>query len=219
LPSPLAAVISGILAAPFHDAEAEVDQKDENEEHDAGGDEGLPVETGGIAHLDDDVGGHRAQAFEQPLGHPGLVARDHDHGHRFADGAADAQDDRRHHAGFGGRQDGEEHAALMGGAQGEAALVVAGGHGVQAGLAHRDDGGQDHDAQQHRGGEQAHALAALDAQHVLEKVALDHSLYGGHQHHHAEEAVDHRGDARQQLHGGQQHPVDAGGSELGHIDG
>src|SRR5699024_4729953 len=116
----------------------------------AGGDEGLTMKVGGIAHLDDDVGGHGAQTLEQALGHPGLVAGDHNHGHGLADGAADAQDHGGEHTALGGGQHGEKDAALMGGAQGQAALVVAVGHGVQAGLAHRNDGGQDHDAQQHR---------------------------------------------------------------------
>src|SRR5699024_10045452 len=67
---PPAAVISDMVAAHFHKAEAEVDEQDENEQHDAGGDERFAVEAGGVAHLDDDVGGHRAQALEQPLRHP-----------------------------------------------------------------------------------------------------------------------------------------------------
>ena len=107
----------------------------------------------------------------------------------------------------------------MGSAQGQAALVVAFGHGVQAGLADGDDGGQNHDAQQHAGGEQAHTLAALDVQHCFEKVALDHGLHGGHQHDHAEEAVHDRGNAGQQLHSRQHHPLDGGRGKPGQVDG
>lgn len=177
------------------------------------------MEVGGVAHLDDDVRGHRAQALEQTLGHPGLVARDHDDGHRLTDGAANAEDDCRQHAGFCGGQHGVEHAALMRRAKGKAALVVAVGHGVKARLADRDDGGQDHDAQQHGGGKQAHALAALDVEHGFEERRLDHGLHGGHKHDHAEEAVDDGRDAGQQLHRREHDLIDAGRRELGHVDG
>ena len=107
----------------------------------------------------------------------------------------------------------------MGGAQRQRAFVVALGHGVQAGLADRDDGGKDHDAQQQRGGEQAHAPAVVDVQHLAHKIGAQDGLDARHQHHHAEEAVNHRRDAGQQLHGGQQHPVDALGGEPAHVDG
>ena len=177
------------------------------------------MEVGGVAHLDDDVGGHRAQALEQALGHPGLVACDHDDRHRLADGTADAENDRRQHAGPGGGQHRAENAALMGRAQGQAALIVAVGNGVQARLADRDDGGQDHDAQQHGGGEKAHALAAFDVEHRLEEGRLDHGLHGGHQHDHTEEAVHDRWDTRQQLHRREHDFVDAGRGKPGHING
>ena len=104
-------------------------------------------------------------------------------------------------------------------AKGKAALVVAAGHGVEARLADRDDGGQDHDAQQHGGGKQAHALAALDVEHGFEERRLDHGLHGGHKHDHAEETVDDGRDAGQQLHRREHDLIDAGRRELGHVDG
>ena len=199
--------------------EAQIDDQDEHEQHNAGGDQRLAVEVGGVAHLDDDVGGHRAQALEQALGHPCLVACDHNDRHRLTDGAADAEDDRRQHAGLGCGQHRAENAALMGGAQCQAALIVAVGNGVQARLADRDDGGQDHDAQQHSGGEKAHALAAFDVEHRLEEGRLDHGLHGGHQHDHAEEAVDDGGDAGEQLGAGLEQTVELFRAVVRHEDG
>ena len=107
----------------------------------------------------------------------------------------------------------------MGGAQCQTALIVAVGNGVKARLADRDDGGQDHDAQQHGGGEKAHTLAAFDMQHRLEEGGLDHGLHSRHQHDHAEEAVDDRRDTRQQLHRREHDPVDGRAGKAGHING
>ena len=63
------------------------------------------------------------------------------------------------------------------------------------------------------------SLAVLDAQHHFGEVGLEERLHCRGQQHHAEEAVHHRGDARQQFHGGLQHPVDGGAGEPGHVDG
>ena len=101
------------------------------------------------------------------------------------------QDDARHNAGLGGRHGDKEHAALVAGAKGQGALVIAVGDSPDGAFRHADDGGQDHDAQQHRGGEDALAVVAA------EKV-----LHDGDHHHQAEEAVDDGGDACQKVHGG-----------------
>ena len=107
----------------------------------------------------------------------------------------------------------------MGSTQSQAALVIALGHSVQAGFADRDDGGQNHDAQQQAGSKQAHALAAFHVQHSFEKVRFDHSLHRRDHNDHAEEAVHDRGDTGQQLYRRQQHLVDTGRCKTGHIDG
>ena len=60
--------------------------QDEHEQHHAGGDEGFPVEAGGVAHLHDDVAGEGAHAVQDAAWDLGLVAGDHNDRHGFADG-------------------------------------------------------------------------------------------------------------------------------------
>lgn len=71
--------------------------------------------------------------------------------------------------------------------KGKRTLVVAFGHSPDGRFAHRDDRGQYHDAKK-QGGRQ-HAVS----------MSADVIPHKGHQHDQAKEAVNHRGDARQQL--------------------
>ena len=91
----------------------------------------------------------------------------------------------------------------MGGAQGQRPLVIAAGDGPQSGLRGADDGGQYHDAQQQRGGEQALARGAGKA------------LHGGDDDHQSPEAVDDGGYARHEAHRGIQNAVEPAGAEVG----
>ena len=86
--------------------------------------------------------------------------------------------------------DDPEHRLDVGGAQGQAGLLILLGHRVQGGLRHGDDGGQDHDGQHDDGGRTG----------WRRRAGRRPPRTAGHQHHHADQAVDHRGDARQQVH-------------------
>ena len=145
------------------------------------------MQVGRVAHLQHDVGGHGAHALEYALGNDGLIAGHHDDGHGLADGAAHAQHDAGHDAGDGSGNDNAEHRALVIGTQRQRTLVVLLGHGIECALRNGDDGGQDHDAQQHGSGQKRQAAA----RHIVANKR--------HDHHQAEEAVDNRRDTRQEL--------------------
>ena len=92
--------------------------------------------------------------------------------------------------GIVGRGEGDAEDGLdVSGAQGQAGLLILLGHRVQGGLGDRDDGGEDHDGQHDDSAEQTGAVGQVE----------DHP-YCRHQHHHADQAVHHRRDARQQVH-------------------
>lgn len=74
-------------------------------------------------------------------------------------------------------------------------------------LTHTDEGGQDHDAQQDGGSQDALAAAA-------EQIPHD-----GHDHHQAEEAIDNGGNASQQIHCRLEVLIDTGRAEPGQIYG
>lgn len=160
------------------------------------------VEVGRVGHFQHNVRRQRAESLQRPARHRRLVARDHNHGHRLADGAAHTQNDGGKDAGFRRGQDGEEYAALMAGAERERAFVIAFRHRADGRFRYVDDGRQDHNAQNDRRGQHARAAAA-------ESVAD-----GGYDDRQPEKAVYDRGDARQQVHGGLQEAVESGRTEM-----
>ena len=135
-----------------------------------------PLQVSGIAHLHDDIRRHGADTGQQALRENGLVAGDHDHRHGLANGSADAQDDACHNAGLRRRERCAVDAALMGRTQRQRALVVAVGNGTDRGFRDLDDGGQDHNAQQDAGGEDAFAYP-------------ENALHDGNENHQPKEAI------------------------------
>ena len=89
----------------------------------------------------------------------------------------------------------------MGGPESQGTFVVAVGDRPQGGFGNGNDGRQNHDSQQNR--------RRKDAETAPAKV-LPHK---GDDDHQAKEAVDHRGNAGQEFHGGFQHPVELFGAE------
>ena len=165
------------------------------------------MQVGRITHLQHDVRRHGAHAVEDAARNGRLVAGYHDDGHRLADRAAHAQHDAGHDAGHRSGHDDAEHRALVIGAERQGPLVVFLGNGIKRALRHGDDGGQDHDAQQH-GGRQKRETAP---RHVVANER--------HHDHQAEEAVDDRRDARQKLHAGLEHRRHAPAGEPREEDG
>ena len=127
------------------------------------------------------------------------VAGHHDDGHGLADGPAHAQDDGGGHAAAGGGNGHAEDRLQVGGTQGQGGLLI---------VRNADDGGQDHDRQDQDRRQQAGAGGKA-------KRLLD----AGDQNDHAHQAVDHGGDARQQLHGGVDDGSHPGVGHLGQVDG
>ena len=131
-------------------------------------------------------GGEEADALKQGGGHVGDVARHHHDGHGFADGSAHAQHHGSGNAAFGGGDGDTEVGFLRRRAQGKGSVLVFLGNRLQGGDGHFDDGGQDHYGEDDDGGKQAGAVGNVKE--------LPQSR---HQHHHADEAVNHGGDTRQ----------------------
>ena len=160
-----------------------------------------------VAHLAHYVDRKRAHRLEYRRGQYVAVARDHAHGYGLAYRAAHAHDYRGDYAAPRGRYQHAEHRFLMGRAQRRRALIVAGGQRAQRVFAYRDNRGQYHQRQHYRRGQHA--------------VAVARAVFGyeGHDYHHAEEAVDYRGYARQQLYALAQQRLQPLGAELGHVYG
>ena len=95
-----------------------------------------------------------------------------------------------------------------GGSQGQAGLLILPGHRPQGRLRHVDDGGQHHNGQHQDGRQQTGAGPQGEG-----------GADQGHQHDHAHQAVYHRRDARQQLHGGADHGGGPGRGQLCQEDG
>ena len=95
-----------------------------------------------------------------------------------------------------------------GGPQGQAGLLILPGHRPQGRFRHVDDGGQHHNGQHQDGRQQTGAGPQGEG-----------GADQGHQHDHAHQAVYHRRDARQQLHGGADHGGGPGRGQLCQEDG
>lgn len=137
----------------------------------------------------------------------GHVAGHHDDRHGLAHGPSDAQNNTGEDAGFGSGHGGAIDAALMGCPQGQAALIIAGGYGAQGGLRHANDGGENHDAQQYGGGENALPAGAGEVLH--ERNEDDQP----------KKAIDNGGDTRHQIQYGLNEAVEAPGAEECHEHG
>ena len=170
------------------------------------------MQAGGVAHLDDDVRGHGADALEHIAGQARLVACDHDDRHSLADGAADAEDNACEHAGFRRREHDREDRALVTRAHGDRALIVGGRYRAQRGLGDADDGRQDHDAEQHGRGEDGRAGDVRTEQR-------GDGADTRHDDDHAEKAVDDGGDAGEQLGAGLEQAVELFRAVERHEDG
>ena len=157
----------------------------------------------GVAHLERDVGGQRAHRLQDRVRDAHRVAGHHDHRHGLAHRAAHAEDDR----GDDSRARGGQHHAADGlplrGAERERSLPVTARHRFEGVDGDADDGGQDHDSEDHRAGQRRGARAA--------QVLADPR----HQQHHAHEAVHHRRNPGQQLDGRFENPAQPGRRQLG----
>ena len=101
----------------------------------------------------------------------------------------------------------------MGRAHGDRALIVSVGHSAQRSLGYADDGRQDHDAEQDGRGQDGRARGDV------RPAGLGHIQHDRRDDHHAEKAVDDRGDAREQLGAGLQDAVNALGAVERHENG
>ena len=159
-----------------------------------------------VAHFHYDVHGHGAYALQKTLGHTGLVARHHHHGHGFAYGAANAQDDGSQNTASGCGNHRAEHAGLPRRPQRKAAFEIAFGYCANRRFRLQNDRRQNHHRQQDARGE--HAVS----------VPAEGFLHKGHDGRKPEEAVDHRRDAGQQRHRRLEHPVQLVVTEPDQID-
>lgn len=141
-------------------------------------------------------------------GHVGHIAGHHDNGHGLANGPTHPQDNSRGHPAPGRRKGHPEHRFQVGGAQGQGGLLILLRDRSERGLGDTDDGGQDHNGQHHNRCQQAGAGGQTEG-----------LLNPGHQHNHTNQAVNHRGNPRQQLHrrvNDRSHP---GIGHLGQVNG
>ena len=144
------------------------------------------MQAAGVGHFACHGGGEEADALKQGSGHIGDVAGYHHHGHGLADGSAHAQHYGGGNAAFGGGDGDTEIGLLRRRAQRKGSVLVFLRHRFQCGDGHFDNGGQNHHGQDDDGGEQAGAVGNVEE--------LPQSR---HQHHHADKAVNHGGNARQ----------------------
>ena len=178
------------------------DRDDEQDEADF--EQRREIETGGrLAELVRDGGGHGVGGLQHRDADVVAVADQHGDGHRFAQRAAEAQNDGAHEAGAAVGHDGGPHRFPAGGAHAERGLALRGRDGQQHLARHGGDVGHDHDREDDGAGEQRVAVEhAAEERRPPEHGAQrrdDVSAQERNQHEDAPQAVHHARDRRQQL--------------------
>ena len=136
-----------------------------DEQHHRAGDERLPMQARRVGKAGCNVGRKGTNRVEQAVGELCDVPADQNDRGRFAEGAAQRQDNRGDDAGHRRGEHGAEDGALLRGAERQRALVITLGYRAQGVFADADDSGQNHDAEHERRRQQARPAAAECAAH------------------------------------------------------
>ena len=197
------------LVAGGDELHAHVDEEGDEEQDHAEQEQRLVVRSAGrrFSKLGRDGRRDGAQRFQNRVGNHCGVARDHQHCHGLTHRAADSE----HHSRGDSRHRGGNHHLVDGlplvGPERQAGLPERARAVAHRVLRDRHDGRQSHDGEHQAACETAFA----DGQ-------AEHALQHGDDYYEAEEAVDNRGDAVQQLDHRLQEIAYAGRRHLGHVD-
>src|SRR5665648_301915 len=195
------------LPPPGDEGGAQIQDHDDDEEHDAGGEQGLPVAAGGVTQLQGDIAGQGAHRVQNRSRDLEGVASHHDHRHGLPDGPAHPENNCGNDAGGGRGQHHPANRLPAGGPQGQRAVPIEVRHRGEGVDGDADDRGENHDAQNDGRGQQR--------QPGPPQVVADE----GHQPDDPQKAIHHRGNAGQEFQGGLQHHFEALRGELRQHDG
>ena len=178
-----------------------VKRQRDDEEEDADDEEGAVVDAAGddFAHFLRDDAGHGVSRLEEhaetfgDVGDRDLVASDEEDDHRFANDAAESEEDRGDDSGEGGRDDDTADGLKLVGTESEGGVAEVARHIVDGVFGESEDGGDGHEGKEAPGRKDVEAFDHREAGHPGEGLELAELPEEFAEDDDAEEAEDDRG--------------------------